>query len=811
MFDHPAACAKFLRVPYEITGQADAIHPNTPVIVGVGQHSERIDEPAYRGMSAVEIGAQAARAAVDDAKASDPAAVIASVSVIAGVRQFDASSPTYPAPLGRTNNFPRAVAARLEATPPRAILDIAGGQSPQRLVNELAASIAVGDTDVALLVGAEALSTVRHLVGSENAPDWNDEVDGDLEDRGAGRKGLTSRYLRAHGLSTPASQYAIFEYARRARLGLSRDEYARTMGELLAPFSQVASNNPHASTRVGRTAEELATVDERNRMVMEPYSRYLMARENVNQGAAVLLMSVQKARDLGIPSDRWVYLHGHADLHSPDVVRRPDLGAFPAGVQAVQHALEVAGIGLPDVGTVDLYSCFPIAVFSICDGLGLDPADPRGLTVTGGLPFFGGAGNNYSMHAIAETTQRMRSAPGTFGLVGANGGYQSKYSVGIYSTTPRNWRNDRSTRIQADIDDQELVEITRHADGWAMIETATAEYTRDGLPQSASIVARLERSGQRFLALVADGDDELLNRVIDGTACGMRIYARALAAGNRVSVDRERMDELIPERAPAFRDDYEFIDVRRDGHILEVVINRPQARNALHPPANDELAEIFDAYFDDPELWVAILTGAGDKAFSAGNDLIYTGSGKPMWIPVTGFAGLTSRAFLPKPVIAAVNGFAYGGGFEIALACHLIVADDTAKFALSEAKVGLAAGAGGLVRLPRKVPTNVANEMILTGRALRGEEAHRHGLVNRVAPAGQALEVARELAAEIAAVSPTSVRVSLKMMDEAAAITDTNAAAAAYSHAADEITTSDDAHEGMTAFAEKRAPQWLNR
>jgi acetyl-CoA C-acetyltransferase len=799
-----------LRVPYEIEDGVSQLDPRTPVIVGVGQASERIDDPSYKGFSPVDLAAAAARAAIDDA-GIDVAAAVGHIDTVAGVRQFETSSPTAPAPLGRSNNFPRAVAQRLDFDPIRAILDIAGGQSPQHLVNELAAAIADGATGVALIFGAEAISSVRHLAGTDSAPDWNEEVPGDLEDRGSGRKGLTSRYLRAHGLSTPASQYAIFEYARRAKSGLSRDDYALTMGELLAPFSKVAASNPHASTQTVRTAQELATVDERNRMVMEPFSRYLMSRENVNQGAAVLLMSVQKASELGVPVDRWVFLHGHADLHSPEVLKRPELGAYPAGVQAVQHALDVAGIALADVKIFDLYSCFPIAVSSICDGLGLDPGDPRGLTVTGGLPFFGGAGNNYSMHAIAETVPRLRAAPGDYGLVGANGGYQSKYSVGVYSTAPADWRPDRSAELQLDIDAAETVGLTRHADGWATVETATAEYGRDGTPRTVSIIARLERSGERFLALVADGDTDLIARVIDGAACGTKVYARALNAGNRVTGDRDLMDELFPKRVPAFRTDYEFIEVRRDGHILEVTINRPQARNALHPPANDELDEVFDAYFADPELWVAILTGAGDKAFSAGNDLIYTGSGKPMWIPVNGFAGLTSRAYLPKPVIAAVNGFAYGGGFEIALACHLIVADDTAKFALSEAKVGLAAGAGGLVRLPRKVPANLANEMILTGRPLLAVEALSRGLVNRVAPAGQAVAAARELAADIAAVSPTSVRVSLKMMDEAAAVTDTNAAAAAYSHAADEITTSDDSHEGMTAFAEKRAPQWLNR
>lgn len=796
-------------MPYKITVGDVSVDPRTPVLVGVGQVSDHLGDASYRRLSPVELATAAARSAVEDA-GGDSGSITASIDTVAGVRQFETSSPNAPSPLGRSNNFPRAVAGRLGAAPQRAILDIAGGQSPQHLVTELAHTISAGDAEVVLIVGAEAISTVRYLAGADDAPDWNEDVPGDLEDRGSGRKGLTSRYIRGHGMGSPATQYALFEYARRARLGLGRDEYAKAMGELFAPFSVVAASNPHASSRTERTAAELATVDERNRMVVEPLSRYMMSRENVNQGAAVLMMSVESAQRLSVPQDRWVFLHGHADLRSPDVLAREDLSAYPAGGLAVRHALEVAGIGLADVSTIDLYSCFPVAVFSICDELELDPADPRGLTVTGGLPFFGGAGNNYSMHAIAETVIRLRAQPGAYGLVGANGGYLTKYSAGVYSATPREWKADRSAELQAEIDAQIPVALTRRADGLARIETATVAYGRDGTPQTGIVIGRLD-SGPRFLAQVADGDAELMERLISGTACGTEVYVRALGVGNRVAVDRDRIDELLPQRKPTLRDDYEFIKVRRDGHVLEVVINRPQARNAVHPPANDELEEVFDAYFADPELWVAILTGAGDKAFSAGNDLIYTGSGQPMWIPVTGFAGLTGRAGMTKPVIAAVNGFAYGGGFEIALACHLIVADTTAKFALSEAKVGLAAGEGGLIRLPQKMPQNIANEMVLTGRPLTAAEAHHHGLVNRLADAGQALEVARELADEITSVSPTSVRVSLKMMAEAAAFADVDTAIAAYSHAADEVSTSDDSHEGMTAFAQKRAPQWLNR
>ncbi len=268
-----------------------------------------------------------------------------------------------------------------------------------------------------------------------------------------------------------------------------------------------------------------------------------------------------------------------------------------------------------------------------------------------------------------------------------------------------------------------------------------------------------------------------------------------------MTTGKQRMRELYPPEPLVLRDRYEHVLVRRDGHLLEVTINRPEARNSLTPMANEELDHVFGCYFADDELWVAILTGAGDKAFSAGNDLVYSASGKPMWVPKNGFAGLTSRRHLPKPVIAAVNGFAMGGGCEIALACHLVVADETAQFALSEVKVGLIAGAGGLVRLPRAIPPKVATEMILTGRRITAAEALGYGLVNRVTGAGEAVDGARALAAEILDGSPTSVRVSLQVMEETRGIADVINAVGHHSGALDELMISEDMIEGMTAFA----------
>ncbi|WP_041318936.1 acetyl-CoA acetyltransferase [Mycolicibacter sinensis] len=792
---------------------AATVDPRTPVIIGVGQAAERIDDADYEGLSPIDLAVKAARAALVDT-GTDALALTAAIDVVACTRQFEDSTPGAPAPLGKSARYPLSVANRLGANPQRAILEVAGGQSPQHLVTEFAREIQSGGAGVVLLAGAEAISTIRHLAKQDSRPDFSDDPadpNGVFEDRGFGLFGLTTMEQAAHGLTTAPAQYSLLENARRAARAESRDKYLASMAALFAPFTKVAAKNQLSAFAEEYDADELVTITERNRMIAEPYPRFLVARDQVNQGAAVLLTSVGVARRLGIDESKWVFLHGQADLRERSLLDRQDLGSAPSAVTAVRHALDVAGLDIDEVRFFDFYSCFPIAVSNITDTLGLSADDPRGLTLTGGLPFFGGAGNNYSMHAIAEAVDRVRSRPGSFALISANGGVMSKTSVGIYSTQPAELKSDNSAELQCQIDQLPAPEHVEHPNGWATVETYTIVYGRGG-KKTGIVIGRLEDGGGRFLAQVAPGDEDLMSLLeCADNPIGSRVYVSAFGYGNRLTRSDEVAAQLFPKRAPALRDEYEFVQVRRDGHLLEVSINRPDVRNCLHPPAHEELDSIFDAFFADRDLWVAIITGEGAKAFCAGNDLIYSASGKPMYVPLSGFGGLTGRRDMHKPVIAAVNGFAMGGGFEIALACHLVVADEAAKFALSEVKVGLFAGAGGLVRLPRAIPPKLANELILTGRRIGAEEARELGVVNRIAPEGQALVAARELAAEILDGSPTSVRLSLKVMAQTQGIPDTVDAVTAPNDVIDELMTSADAIEGMTAFAMKRPAEWKNR
>jgi len=258
---------------------------------------------------------------------------------------------------------------------------------------------------------------------------------------------------------------------------------------------------------------------------------------------------------------------------------------------------------------------------------------------------------------------------------------------------------------------------------------------------------------------------------------------------------------------------HEYVKVERDGPITTITFNRPEVRNALHSPAHFELDAVFNDFAADPEQWVGIVTGAGELAFSAGNDLKHQASGGDMRSPPSGFAGLTSRFDLTKPLIAAVNGVAMGGGFEIALACDIIIASETAVFALPEPRVGLAALAGGLHRLPREIGVKNAMSMILTGRRLSAAEGQALGFVQEVVKPAQLISVAQRWAQQICECSPMSVRASKEAvyrgLDEpslAAAIKGQRGYPALAA-----LFRSEDFKEGPLAFAQKRPPRWTGR
>lgn len=501
---------------------------STPVIIGVGEASERIDSPGYQALSPADLAGLAAKAALDDALGA--AALAPHVRVIAAIRQFEVSAPKAVAPFGRADNFPRAVARRIGADPERAILEPVGGQGPQHLVNEFAQAIGAGETDMVLLCGSEAISTVRHLASKGETRDWSESIGGQLEDRGFGEPLLTAELAR-HGARTPITVYAMFENARRARLRLNRADYGLEMGRLFEPFTHVASTNPHAMSREIHTAEALATVTASNRLTSDPYPRRLVARDQANQGAAVLLASRGRALALGVPEEKLIYLHGGADVRERTPIDRADLSRGPASVLAAQRALEAAGLGVADIDVFDFYSCFPIAVFNVRDGLGIAAGDERPLTVTGGLPYFGGAGNNYSMHAIASMVRRLRAKREERGLVAANGGFLSKYSVGVYSARPAPWRGFDSKALQAEVDSWAPPALAP-GEGAGVVETYTIDYA--GKAPLGIVIGRLADSGARFVAMTGAEDTSVVQTMIAADPLGARVEVSPDAEGRAI-------------------------------------------------------------------------------------------------------------------------------------------------------------------------------------------------------------------------------------------------------------------------------------
>ena len=469
-----------------------SLDPRTPVIVGAGQWSNRVD----RGEPAVEPADMMAealrRAAGDSGATADPLAKADAVRVVSTFSR-------------RYRNAARLVAERIGASPRDEALSPVGGNEPQVLVSRACLDIAAGDADTVLICGAEAWRT--------RSATARDDLGWTTQDESVPEARLTAPEVElnhpgevARGIYMPTQVYPLFEQALRHRAGRSVDEHLVHVGELWAGFSAVAAENPHAWIRDRLTAEQIRTPSPANRWVCWPYTKVMNANNAVEQSAALVVCSAERAEALGIPRDRWVFPLAGTQAHDTYAVsHRPDLASSGAIRHAARELFSLAGRGLDEVAHVDLYSCFPSAVQIAAAeiGLGLD----RPLTVTGGLSFAGGPWNNYVTHSIAAMVGLLRAEPGALGLITANGGYVTKHALGLYSTEPPP-AGFRWADVQPEVDalpTRALCEQVDDAATAATIESWVVVHGRDGAPGKV-LAACLLDDGRRAWASTDDGE-----------------------------------------------------------------------------------------------------------------------------------------------------------------------------------------------------------------------------------------------------------------------------------------------------------------
>ncbi len=458
---------------------------NLPVIVGVGQVTQRPE--TERPREPLALMAEAARLAESDAGSAGLLQSLDSIRVV-NVLSWPSKEPAHDL-------------ARALAVAPRDLhYTHVGGNTPQWLVNETAEAIHNGELKLALVVGAECVYSARRARTRGIDLGWSPRGT-PAPDMGDPRPG-TSEAEAKHGASIPTSVYPLFENALRAHYGRTIEDHQRALGELAARFSAVAASNPHAWFQEARSATEIATAGPGNRYIGFPYPKFMNAIMDVDQGAALLLTSVGEARRLGIAEDRWVYLWGCGEATDHwFITERVNYHSSPAIRAATSRALSMAGVAINEVAHIDLYSCFPSAVQIARDTLGIAPEDPRPLTVTGGLPYFGGPGNNYVTHSIAAMAEKLRSDRGSIGIVTGNGWYLTKHSAGVYSSGPPrgDWTRTPPKLDQATVDAQPHPPFTDSPEGEATVETYTVLFDREGAPERGIVIGRLP-DGARFIA-----------------------------------------------------------------------------------------------------------------------------------------------------------------------------------------------------------------------------------------------------------------------------------------------------------------------
>lgn len=485
-----------------------------PIIVGVGQFTHKPEE-IEQTLEPLEMIKICISRAQEDTGTRPFLHIADSIRVI-GIYSWDYS------------DIPSMIAEHVGAHPQEKIYTNIGGNNPQLMVNEIAEKIGKGKVNISLLCGGEALHSVSLARKKGKALPWRN-YSGSQEIYGETRGGSSDVELQ-HGLRLPIHAFPLFENALREEEKLSFEENITKTSEMCSRFAKVAQSNPYAWFRDGKSSGEIRTVTPANRMICFPYPKYMNSIWNVDQATAIILTNVAAAKSLGIPPEKWIFIHGVGDcVDAWYPIEKLNYHSAPGIAATAKHALEQAGLTIPDIDMFDLYSCFPCVPKIARKMIGIGTTDWDSLTVTGGLPYFGGPGNNYSSHAICTMVERLRKNPGRFGLVYGTGWYLAKHAVGIYGARPKEGEFgivDRQ-RIRRMIEGLPYPRATSKPEGKATLETFTVVYDHDQRPEYAIIIGRQE-DGQRFIANTA-GEPSLFEYLLTHDVVGLKGRVRHLA------------------------------------------------------------------------------------------------------------------------------------------------------------------------------------------------------------------------------------------------------------------------------------------
>jgi acetyl-CoA C-acetyltransferase len=454
------------------------LDPRLPIIVGFAQDKQRVTATA-QAREPLQLMLDVLESAARDAGTLRLLELLDLVVVVRGAWNY--SDPG------------RLIAEHVRAKSARTALTAAGGNSPQSALNELARRIMAGEIQAGALVGGEGIYTRRRArrLGTERKTTVQSGVVPD-ESFGVEYK-MSSPKEESYGLRAPLHYYALFENALRAERKESIGEHRERIAGLLCRFSMIAADNPDSWQRDHLSIDRIQVPGVDNQMVAFPYTKRMCSNWFTDQAAALLVCSVGMANQLGIHRDQWVFVHSGTDANDRRYVsNRGGLSESPAIRSGGSRAMELAGIGPDEIAHLDIYSCFSSAVQVATKELRI--GEGRQLTVTGGMAYFGGPLNNYVTHSIGTIAKVLRSDPGSWGVVTANGGYLSKHAFGVYSSEPPR-SSYRYENLKAEMDLLPSVHLAEDYVGPAIIEASTVVFD-EGRPERAVIASRTSQGAR---------------------------------------------------------------------------------------------------------------------------------------------------------------------------------------------------------------------------------------------------------------------------------------------------------------------------